>query len=296
VEESLAIFELAVEMSPGVSTYHSNLAVSYMRLKRWDDARAAVEEALRLNPADATALRNLQELNYYTKPMVLVGDSSLVTNILEDPKPADGTTAGGSGGSSSTGGSSSEGEDGSDSPPVDETQEFVSGQQACDEAFKMLAAGERERAMSLFRTAIKMDPSRADYLMNLGITYMMDKDYKNARVAFQVALNIQPGHSCTIKNLVELDEKERVPILGLPDPEDPYAGMEEGSGEEGSEEGSEEDRYDGPPLTSEDLPGYVPPDFGEPVVVLSSESTQGGSCGADDGGAEGQCSSSGSAQ
>jgi hypothetical protein len=33
VEESLAIFELAVEMSPGVSTYHSNLAVSYMRLK-----------------------------------------------------------------------------------------------------------------------------------------------------------------------------------------------------------------------------------------------------------------------
>jgi hypothetical protein len=32
----------------------------------------------------------------------------------------------------------------------------------------------------------------------------------------QVALNIQPGHSCTIKNLVELDEKERVPILGLP--------------------------------------------------------------------------------
>ena len=50
----------------------------------------------------------------------------------------------------------------------------------------MLAAGERERAMSLFRTAIKMDPSRADYLMNLGITYMMDKDYKSARVAFQV--------------------------------------------------------------------------------------------------------------
>jgi hypothetical protein len=35
VEESLAIFELAVEMSPGVSTYHSNLAVSYMRLKVW---------------------------------------------------------------------------------------------------------------------------------------------------------------------------------------------------------------------------------------------------------------------
>jgi Flp pilus assembly protein TadD len=51
---------------------------------------------------------------------------------------------------------------------------------------QMLAAGERERAMSLFRTAIKMDPSRADYLMNLGITYMMDKDYKSARVAFQV--------------------------------------------------------------------------------------------------------------
>jgi hypothetical protein len=213
------------------------------RVKRWDDARAAVEEALRLNPADTTALRNLQELNYYTKPVVLVGgtvigppslpshlpsqppplpvtstpppppplprfllpcvlfsshtdfswllffptplpcfvpqpppflrlffaaflsellhpspprtsvslavidprsffgpstDSSLVTNILEDPKPADGSTAGGSGGSSSSG-SSSEGEDGSDSPPVDETQEFVSGQQACDEAFKVRA-------------------------------------------------------------------------------------------------------------------------------------------------------------
>ncbi len=42
--------------------------------------------------------------------------------------------------------------------------------------------------MSLFRVAIKMDPTRADYLMNLGITYMMDKDYKNARVAFQVTL------------------------------------------------------------------------------------------------------------
>ncbi len=87
-----------------------------------------------------------------------------------------------------------------------------------------------------------------------------------------------------------------IPLIALfpADPEDPYAGMEEGSGEEGSEE-DEEDQYDGPPLTSEDLPGYVPPDFGEPVVVLSSESTQGGSCGADDGGAEGQCSS-GSAQ
>jgi hypothetical protein len=49
-------------------------------VQRWDDARAAVEEALRLNPADATALRNLQELNYYTKPVVLVGGAWAVGN------------------------------------------------------------------------------------------------------------------------------------------------------------------------------------------------------------------------
>ena len=53
------------------------------RVKRWDDARAAVEEALRLNPADATALRNLQELNYYTKPVVLVGGT-----VIHSPFPS----------------------------------------------------------------------------------------------------------------------------------------------------------------------------------------------------------------
>ena len=51
--------------------------------------------------------------------------------------------------------------------------------------------------MSLFRVAIKMDPTRADYLMNLGITYMMDNDYKSARVAFQVTLPNHPRDPCT---------------------------------------------------------------------------------------------------
>ncbi len=81
---------------------------------------------------------------------------------------------------------------------------------------QVLGRGDRDRAMSLFRLAIKMDPTRADYLMNLGITLVMDHDYKRARVAFQVALALHPGHSCTIKNLVDLDERERAPVLELP--------------------------------------------------------------------------------
>jgi Flp pilus assembly protein TadD len=75
VEESVAIFETAIAMQPEVPDYHSNLAVSYMRLKRWDEAREALLAALEIQPGHPLALKNLAELDYYVKPMILIGGS-----------------------------------------------------------------------------------------------------------------------------------------------------------------------------------------------------------------------------
>ena len=73
VAESIAIFETAIAMQPDVADYHSNLAVSYMRMQQWDKAREALNKALEVQPGHALAMKNMVELNYYTNPVVLIG-------------------------------------------------------------------------------------------------------------------------------------------------------------------------------------------------------------------------------
>lgn len=57
--ESEREFKAAIEQSPGLSHLHSNLGYHYLQLGRADEARAALREAIRLDPANVRALTNL---------------------------------------------------------------------------------------------------------------------------------------------------------------------------------------------------------------------------------------------
>lgn len=57
-EKGLAEFQQAMDLDPDVVTYYSNLAVAYIRLNRFDEAKAVCEKALSRN-LDNAALRGL---------------------------------------------------------------------------------------------------------------------------------------------------------------------------------------------------------------------------------------------
>lgn len=52
-------FRAAIAQSPGLSHLHGNLGYLYLQLGRVDEARAALQEAVRLDPANARALTHL---------------------------------------------------------------------------------------------------------------------------------------------------------------------------------------------------------------------------------------------
>jgi len=62
MQHALPLFQQAVATAPKVPEFHNNLGVTYLRMSRYDEARASFEEALRLEPGHTDAIRNLEEM------------------------------------------------------------------------------------------------------------------------------------------------------------------------------------------------------------------------------------------
>ena len=58
VEEAIAHYQRALELQPDLPTAHYNLAVAFLRQKRWDDAIPHLQAALRIDP-------NYPDANYF---------------------------------------------------------------------------------------------------------------------------------------------------------------------------------------------------------------------------------------
>jgi tetratricopeptide (TPR) repeat protein len=61
-QESAKVWREAIEMQPGLSSIHVQLALCYMRLERIDDAKASCRKALEINPNDRRAADLLKDL------------------------------------------------------------------------------------------------------------------------------------------------------------------------------------------------------------------------------------------
>ena len=60
--ESAKVWKEAIELQPGLSTSHVQLALCLMRLERIDEAKAACRKALEVNPGDRRAADLLKDL------------------------------------------------------------------------------------------------------------------------------------------------------------------------------------------------------------------------------------------
>jgi Flp pilus assembly protein TadD len=67
-------------------------------------------------------------------------------------------------------------------------------------------AGRLKDAEEALLTAIKLEPSNADYHANLGLIYLKAGARKRARGSFEKALRIDPGNEKAKKGLIQIGE------------------------------------------------------------------------------------------
>lgn len=87
---------------------------------------------------------------------------------------------------------------GSDAPPLsplDAAQVRLQLQQALQQAIRLRAQGQFEEAVQLLREATRLDPENSDLHLELGNTFLLDKDWARARVELIEAVRHDPQNA-----------------------------------------------------------------------------------------------------
>ncbi len=97
-------------------------------------------------------------------------------------------------------------------PPIEPAELKVKLSQSVQRAVRLRSQSRLEEAVELLRQATKMDPENSDLHRELGITFLLDKEWKRARVEMLEAIRHDPtdadahnGLGYALEKLGEID-------------------------------------------------------------------------------------------
>ncbi len=161
-KNSESLWERVVRLYPGDSAIaYTYLGGTYTEDKRWDEAMAAIQQALNIPPPLSPTYQALGRLLLY-RGRVQEAVQSFNTAIQLDPNQ----------------------------PLPHESLWSV------DERL-----GKHEEAISQIQEAIRLDPENPEYQCNLGVSYSFLGEYPEAELAFQKACRLDPHSSLYAVNL-----------------------------------------------------------------------------------------------
>ena len=161
-DEAIAAYQKAIEIDPQYATAYNDLGVTYYNKKMYDEAIAAYEKAIEINPQYPKAYNNLGLVYYYGKKMYDEAIAAYEKAIERYP-------------------------------------EYAIAYSNLGLAYRK--KGMNDEAIGAYEKAVGIDPQYTSAHNGLGIAYYNKKMYDEAISAYQKAIEINANYSVAYSNL-----------------------------------------------------------------------------------------------
>jgi tetratricopeptide (TPR) repeat protein len=172
-EGAIAKFQEAITLVPGCYDCYNNMGLSYVQLKKYDEAEAAYKKSIEVRPDDPGAYNGLANLYNTQKKFDLAAEAS-----------AKATQLAGDGGAGAAGGGNAD--------------------QLYNQGVVLWNAGKIPDAKKQFEAALAANPNHAEAHYQLGMALVNEGNMAGAATEFETYLKLSPNgpNAATAKGLV----------------------------------------------------------------------------------------------